>query len=155
QHIYGLSDARSGETTRLRGDQLIQLSEAGGFYRFGDLVGHFGAGGTGAGRVFGGESRGIAGLADEGERVGEIGVGFAREADDEIARERHVWPRGFDAVDDAEVIRPRVAAVHRLEDAIGARLHRQVQVWHELGVVAVGGDQLVRHVGRVAGGVAD
>ena len=49
----------------------------------------------------------------------------------------------------------RVAAVHRLEDAVAARLHRQVQIGHQLVDLAMGGNQLVGHVGRVAGRVAD
>ena len=48
-----------------------------------------------------------------------------------------------------------VPAVHRLEDAVGARLHRQVQVRHELRHLAMGGDQIVVHVARMGGGVAD
>ena len=49
----------------------------------------------------------------------------------------------------------RVAAVHGLEDAVAARLHRQVQIGHQLVDLGVGGDQVVVHVGRVAGRVAD
>ena len=49
----------------------------------------------------------------------------------------------------------RVAAVHRLEDAVAARLHRQMQVGHQLVDLAMGGDQRVGHVRRVAGRVAD
>ncbi len=47
------------------------------------------------------------------------------------------------------------AAVHRLEHTVAARLHGQVEERHQLGRVAMRGDQLVVHVGRVAGGVAD
>ena len=48
-----------------------------------------------------------------------------------------------------------VAAVHRLEDAVAARLHRQMQIGHQLLDLGMGGDQAVAHVGRVAGRVAD
>ena len=34
-------------------------------------------------------------------------------------------------VDEAQIVRRRMAAVHRLEDAVGARLHRQVQIGHQ------------------------
>jgi len=48
-----------------------------------------------------------------------------------------------------------VAAVHRLEDAVASRLHRQVEVRHQFGDLAVRCDQGVGHVGGVARGVAN
>ena len=53
-----------------------------------------------------------------------------------------------------EIVGRRVAAVHRLEDAVRARLHRQVQIGHQRRQVAMRRDQLVVHVARMAGGVA-
>jgi hypothetical protein len=40
--------------------------------------------------------------------------------------------RRADAVEDAQIGIAAVAAVHRLEDAVAARLHRQVQEGHQL-----------------------
>ena len=54
----------------------------------------------------------------------------------------------------AEIVGGGVAAVHRLEDAVGAGLHRQMQVGHQLPEIAMRGDQFVVHVAGVAGGVA-
>ena len=48
-----------------------------------------------------------------------------------------------------------VLAVHRRQDPVRAGLHRQMQVGHQLGDIAVGCDQVVVHVARMAGGVAD
>jgi hypothetical protein len=48
-----------------------------------------------------------------------------------------------------------VAAVHGLEDPVRTGLHRQMQVGHQFGQVAVRRNQCVIHVARVAGGVAD
>ena len=48
-----------------------------------------------------------------------------------------------------------MAAVHRLKDPVASRLHWQMQIGHQFLDLAVGGDQSVVHVGRVAGGVAD
>ena len=42
----------------------------------------------------------------------------------------------------------RVAAVHRLEDAVAARLHRQVQIGHQLVDLAMRGDQARRSCRR-------
>ncbi len=48
-----------------------------------------------------------------------------------------------------------VAAVHRLEDAIRARLHRQMQIRHELRHLAMGADEIVFHVARMRGRVTE
>ncbi len=48
-----------------------------------------------------------------------------------------------------------VTAVHRPEDAIRARLHRQVEIGHQLLDFAMGADEFVGHVGWVARGVTD
>ena len=58
-------------------------------------------------------------------------------------------------VDRAEVRLDIVAAVHRFQDAVAARLHGQMEVGHQLLDLAMRGDQLGGHVGGVAGGVAD
>ena len=46
-------------------------------------------------------------------------------------------------------------AVHQPQDAVRARLHRQVQIGHQGLKIGVGGDKVVPHVVGVAGGVAD
>ncbi len=48
-----------------------------------------------------------------------------------------------------------VAALHRRQHAVGTRLHRQMQMRHQLGQLAVALDQPLRHLARMAGGVAD
>ena len=60
--------------------------------------------------VLEGEGRGVADLVDDGERVGEICLGLAGEADDEVAGERDVGPRRANPVDDAADSRPGCAA---------------------------------------------
>ena len=54
----------------------------------------------------------------------------------------------------AQIVGAGVAAVHRLEDAVGAGLHRQMQLRHQRRQVAVRGDEIVVHVARMAGAVA-
>ena len=63
--------------------------------------------------------------------------GFAGKADDEIGRQREIGPRIAQAVDDVEIIGARVPAVHGRENAVGARLHRQMQLRHELRQIAM------------------
>ena len=40
---------------------------------------------------------------------------------------RDIRPRGAHAIDDAEIVGSRVLAVHRFQNAVRSRLHRQVQ----------------------------
>ena len=53
----------------------------------------------------------------------------------------------------AAVIVDAVAAIHRREHAIGARLHRQMQERHQLRHIAMRRDQLVIHIARMRGRV--
>ena len=84
----------------------------------------------------------------------EIVLGLAREADDEIGGEREIGPRGAQPLDGAQIVRARVPAVHRVEHAVRARLHRQMELRHKLRQIAMRRDQIVVHVARMAGGVA-
>ena len=106
------------------------------------------------GRIFEREGGGESDLAHERERRLEIGVGLAGEADDEVGGEGDVGARAAHALDDVEIVAPRVAAVHRGQDAVGARLHRQMQIGRERRVLGVGGDQLLVHVVGVRGRIA-
>ena len=107
-----------------------------------------------AGAVLEGEGLGEADLLDQPHGRREVGVALAGKADDEVGRQRQVGPRRAQRVDEAAIVVGGVAAVHRLEHRIGARLHRQVQERHQLRQVAMGADQLRVHVARVRGRVA-
>ena len=86
------------------------------------------AGVPGPSGIFEGEGRGETHRANERERSLEIGVGFARIADDEIGRESDVRPRGAHARDDVEIIGDAMATVHRREHAVRAGLNGQMQI---------------------------
>ena len=58
------------------------------------------------------------------------------------------------ALDGPKIIRAGVVAVHRFENPIGARLHRQMQLRHQRRQVAMRGDEIVIHVAGMAGAVA-
>src|SRR5262245_63149827 len=60
----------------------------------------------------------------------------------------------FRSLDQAQIILGPVLAVHRRQDGVGARLHRQMQEGHQLVIVAMGQNQVVTHVAGMAGGVA-
>ena len=116
---------------------------------------HFGGGRAGAGRILEAETLRVAHRIDEVQRLLEFGVGFAGKADDEIARQSDIGSHLAHAFEDAQIALRRVAAVHRLEHPVAARLHRQVQERHQLVDLAMRRDQAVCHVCRVAGRVAD
>jgi hypothetical protein len=67
-------------------DQILQPIEPLALDRLVDLAIEIGARRAGAGGVFERIGRGVADFADDAERVLEIRVGLAGEADDEIAR---------------------------------------------------------------------
>ena len=109
-------------------DDLDQALEALALDVLRHLVGHVGRLGAAARRVDEGEGVVVADLLADVERLAEVVLGLAREADDEVGRQRDVRHRGADAVDEGQVALARVGAAHRLEHARGARLQRQVQV---------------------------
>ena len=93
-----------------------------------ELVRHVGGRGARAGReherVGGVVRRGV----DDLERAGEVVVGLAGEADDEVGGHREVGDRGAGVGEALQVSLGGVAAVHAGEGAVAPRLQREVQV---------------------------
>ena len=116
---------------------------------------HPGRGRARAGRIHEGEGRGVTDPADQIHRLAEIGVRFAREADDEISRQGDIGAGDTDAVDQVEIRLPTVLPVHCPQDPVRPRLNRQMQPRHQRRQRSMGVDQVVRHVVGVAGRVAD
>ena len=115
-----------------------------------NLVFHFGGWRPGARRIHEGECAGVTNLVDQREGVAEIRLGFAGEADDEIGCEGEIRAARTKTRNHVEIILARMLAVHRRKDTVGTGLHRQVHVGHQLGQFAMGRDQIVIHVARVA-----
>ena len=61
------------------------------------------------------------------QRLLEVLLGLAREADDDVGGDRRVRDLRAHPVDDAEEPRAAVGAAHRLQDPVGAGLQRHVQ----------------------------
>ena len=154
QHIDLAANQRNGEFALLFRKQRLQALQALVLLGFRNLAVHVGAGRAGAPRIFEREGLRVAHRPHELQRRLEIGLGLAGKADDEIARHGDIGPGSADALDQPEIVGGRVAAVHRLQDAVGAGLHRQMQIGHQRRQVAMRGDQRVVHVARMAGGVA-
>ena len=155
QHVEGAPDAGPIEGAGLGRELGLQLGKARALHVLGHLVVHLGGRRAGTRRILERERGGEAHLAHQRHGGGEVGVAFAGEADDEIRRQREVGPDRAQAIDDGAELVHRVLAVHGREHAIGARLHRQVEIGHQRRHVAMGRDQGVVHVARVGGGVAD
>src|SRR5947207_11170125 len=94
----------------------------------GDVVGHRRRLGAGARRVDEREGPVVADFLDCAERLLKLGVGLAREADDQVGRQREVRDGCAELGDEPQVALPRVRAAHRLEHACRPRLQRQVRV---------------------------
>ena len=124
------------------------------FSAVGNLVVHLGGRRARARRIHERIGGGEADLVHQRERVAEIVFGLARKADDEIGGEREIGAAGAQARDHVEIVFARMPAVHRRQNAVGAGLHRQMHIGHQRRQIAVRGDQIVVHVARMAGRVA-
>ena len=90
-------------------------------------------------------------LARDLERLLEVRLGLAGEADDDVGRDRGVRHRGADPVDDAEVAIAPVGPPHRLQYAVRAGLQRHVQLVHHVRRLGHRRDHVVGEVAGVRG----
>ena len=97
----------------------------------------------------------VADLLDERQRLLEVGLGLAREADDDVGREGDVGDVLADQRDAVEVALAVVGAAHRAQDPRRARLQRQVDVLAQRRQLGVRADHVLAHVLRVRARVAD
>ena len=102
-----------------------------------------------------GERAVVGDLVDDLERLGEVLLGLAGEADDDVRGQGAVGDVLADLGDAVEIALAVVGAPHRLEDPARARLQRQVDVLAERGQLGVGADHVLAHVLRVRARVAD
>ena len=75
-------------------------------------------------RVFETVGLAVSDLFNQRQRIAEVFLGLAREADDEITRKQQVRTRFADTFDQADIALSRVLAVHEFQDFVRARLHR-------------------------------
>ena len=97
----------------------------------------------------------VVGLGHDFERAREVGVGLAREADDDVGGDREVRDRGTRGREPFEVARRGVAPVHARERSVAARLQRQVQVLAQRRALGHRRDRLGPEILRVRRGEAD
>ena len=130
----------------LEGEQFVV---AAAFDFVGDVVGvQIGALGAGAFAVLEDETVFETRLADEVHRELELVFGFAAEADDEIARHGDVRNPLAGTGEHFAIVFHRVAALHALEHGVRTALDGNMKILTNLGQIADGGEQVVRHVLR-------
>ena len=138
KNVHDAARAGRVEGTSLFADQRLETIKPLAFHLFGYLLLMPGRGRAWAGAVF--ERIGLreADLADEFERRLEFLFRLAGKADDEIGGEGDVRPCRADTLDQTQISFRRVLTVHPVENAIGARLNRKMQIGHELCDLAMG-----------------
>ena len=76
--------------------------------------------------------------ANQIERLFKLGLSFAAEADDEVARHGCIWNGLTDAAEHLHVVANRVAPLHPREHRIAAVLGRNMEVVADLGQISHG-----------------
>ncbi len=120
-----------------------------------ETIGELGRFGPGTGRVDERVGAVVLGLGGHLERAGEVGLGLAREPDDDVGGHGQVSDGRSGRCQPIEVALGGVAPVHRSEDPVAARLERQVEVVAHLGGLGHGVDGLGTEVLRMRTRVAD
>ena len=119
------------EGVLLVAQQGLQRLQPGVLHRLRHLARRAGGRRAGAGGVLEAVGHGEADLVDQRHGGGEIGLGLAGMADDEVGGQGESGPRLPQPVHHAAEVVRGMAAVHRRQHAVRARLHRQVQVGHQ------------------------
>ncbi len=154
QHRQGQANAAGVEARLLLAQQRLQFVHPPVLLRLRHLPGVASRRCARARGVFEAERLREADRAHQRQRVGEVGRGLARVPDDEVRGQRQIGPRRAQPFDQLQIVGGRVPAVHCGKDPIGPRLYRQVQEGHQHRQIAMRCDQIVIHVARVRGGVA-
>ena len=139
----------------MRVDVLLQAIEPRMLLGIRYVVVQIGGRRSGAARVDEAEALVEAHVLDQLHGLVEIRIGLAGEADDEVRADRDVRAHRAQLAQLLLELQRGVAALHRREHAVAARLHRQVQEVRELGHVAIGLDQRVAELQRMRSGEAD
>ena len=116
EHLLDPADARLVPLARDRLHDVDEPLDPFALHLVGDLVGHRGRLGFLPRRVDEGEGAVVADLLDDLERLTEVLLGLAGEADDDVRRQREVGDRRAQLHGQPHVALARVRSAHRLED---------------------------------------
>ncbi len=128
EHLLDAADALEVALARVRLAQLDQTLHPLDLHLVRHLVGHRRSIGAGPRRVDERERAVVLDRRDDVERLLEVLLGLAGEADDDVRADREVGDRRAHLLGQREVALLRVRAAHRLEDARRAGLQRQVHL---------------------------
>ncbi len=120
QNLHRLAHPRTVKGLSLVLKQHLQPRQSLVFFRLGHLFRHRRAGRAGRRRIFEGIGRCVANFFDEGQCPFKILTRFARETNDEVARNGDIRPRGADFLDEPKIVLsevwPRFMALRILSD---------------------------------------
>src|SRR5262245_61504942 len=94
-------------------DARLQPGEPLDLHVFCDLILAIGGRRSWARRILERKRPGVADVVDDAQRIEKILLGFTRETDDEIRRERYVRTSGAQPPDGIEIFRAGMPPVHR------------------------------------------
>ena len=149
QHLDG---AAHQPAVGLPGDLVLQFNEAAVAVAHGlgiDLIRQLSRGSAGPLGVLEGERARETGRSHHVERGGEVGLGLAGEADDDVGGDGGVGDRGAYPIDDPQVALGPVAATHPAKHVVGTGLQRHVQGRTDVGRLGHRRDDVVGEVARV------
>ena len=155
QHFHQVTLETAAALGTHAGRHLQHAAVAIRLHRLGHLFRHLRRRRAGAAGVAEGEDIVVPHRLHRGQRLLEVRLRLAGEPHDEIGGERELSHRRPELCDQLEVARAGIAAVHALEDPVGAGLQRQVEVLHHLGHVADGLHQARGEIVGIRGGEAD
>ena len=136
----------------IAGDSLLQCHQLvpAGFLHLGqDLVGHLGATRAVLSRVAENTEAFELGLLDKLAELGDVGVGFAGEADDESSADRDARDAGADALDQVANVVAACLALHAAEHVVADVLERNVDVAGDLRALRDRADELIAPMRRM------
>src|SRR5215471_18457348 len=146
-------DAAPVECALMMIDAILEPDQALGLHLVRDLIAAIGRGRPWTRRILERERSDEFHFLHDTQRVGEILLRFAWEADDEIRRKSNVGTGGPQPHDLLEVFGPGVATVHRVEHTVRTGLHRKMKLRHQHRQITVSGDKVRIDVARMAGRV--
>ena len=71
-------------------------------------------------------------IADQLQRIFKVLIRLTGETHDKVTRQQQIRARSADTFNDTQIAFGGMLAVHRLQNPVRARLHRQMQIRHQL-----------------------
>jgi len=155
QNPLDLADHRIADALHVFFDRSLQMLQTFEFHFTRRVVVQIRGGRAGTRAVDEREAGVVFHLVNQRHHLVEVFFGLAGEADNHVGRQGQVRADRAQLADHGLVFEHRVATLHCHQDAVGAVLHRQMQMADELRHLGVGVDQALREFLRVRRGIAN